>query len=364
MNSSTGRAGFNRGRVGPPSAGSRLNGEPRPTPPWKARISLKGRLRRLAILASLMSALIAAGLVGTGSAFAYSGPIFTVMNTSETLPDGVWFRNSPHTSDTDRVTGHGVYMGERVQEVCYAWGDAVGPYNNGLWYFVLNVTRPVNAGVENSGYLNAHYINDGTVANEIVPGVPQCGVAPPPLPPPPPPPPHVTPCVFNMRWATTSLSFSYSGKHRYYGNAWQAAKNWTDLGTAIKIIPLPTGLTGQVIFDDVNLPRVGWYAQTQIDPSWETINAVIPSSPHNPTTIHIKVNQAYMSSLDDFHRTYALTHEIGHALGLAHTDQCGISDSSIMLSGGAAPAVPNRTINKPQYYDKIDLEELYGLPTG
>jgi hypothetical protein len=39
---------------------------------------------------------------------ATSEPIFTVMNTSETPPDGVWFRNSPHTADTDRVTGHGV----------------------------------------------------------------------------------------------------------------------------------------------------------------------------------------------------------------------------------------------------------------
>ena len=29
-----------------------------------------------------------------------STPIFTVMNTNETLPDGVWFRNSPpHTAD-------------------------------------------------------------------------------------------------------------------------------------------------------------------------------------------------------------------------------------------------------------------------
>ena len=90
-------------------------------------VNMKKALRRLAILASLSgAALIAAGLVGTSAASAYSGPIFTVMNTSETLPDGVWFRNSSHTADTDRVTGHGVYMGERVQEVCYAWGDSGG----------------------------------------------------------------------------------------------------------------------------------------------------------------------------------------------------------------------------------------------
>ncbi len=125
---------------------------------------------------------VLATLAATATALGYSGPIFTVMNTSETLPDGVWFRNSPHTADTDRVTGHGVYMNEQVQLVCYAWGDAVGPYNNTLWYFALNVTRSVNAGVENSGYLNAHYINDGLLANQIDAGVPQCGAPPPPSP--------------------------------------------------------------------------------------------------------------------------------------------------------------------------------------
>ncbi|HZQ64443.1 MAG TPA: hypothetical protein VFA66_04365 [Gaiellaceae bacterium] len=123
-----------------------------------------------------------ASLVGASTVVAYSGPIFTVMNTSETPPDGVWFRRSPHTADTDRVTGHGVYVNERVQLVCYAWGDSVGAYSNRLWYFVLNVTRPTNAGVENSGYLNAHYINDGLVANQIDAGAPQCGAAPPPPP--------------------------------------------------------------------------------------------------------------------------------------------------------------------------------------
>jgi hypothetical protein len=39
---------------------------------------------------------------------------------------------------------------------------------------VLNVTRPVNSGVVNDGYLNAHYINDGKAANQIDAGVPQC----------------------------------------------------------------------------------------------------------------------------------------------------------------------------------------------
>ncbi len=101
-------------------------------------------------------------------------PVFGVQNTSETLPDGVWFRNSPESADTDRVTGHGIYMGEQVQLICYGWGEAVGPYTDSLWYYVVNVTRPTNDGVSNSGWLNAHYIADSKYADEVDPGVEAC----------------------------------------------------------------------------------------------------------------------------------------------------------------------------------------------
>ena len=106
------------------------------------------------------------------------GPVFPVMNTSETLPDGVWFRNSPHTADTSRITGLGVYKGEQVQLNCYAFGDAVGPYSDSLWYYVHNVTRPTVNGMTDAGYLNAHYINDGKATNQIDAAVPACGSTP------------------------------------------------------------------------------------------------------------------------------------------------------------------------------------------
>jgi len=118
---------------------------------------------------------LVAGLIVVGGSLvgAASDPIFTVMNTSETPSDGVWFRTTPQTSNTDRVTGHGVYAGNRVQLQCYAWGDAVGAYNNRLWYYVNNVTRPTvsSNGQPNIGYLNAHYINDGVAANVVGAGV-------------------------------------------------------------------------------------------------------------------------------------------------------------------------------------------------
>jgi len=60
-----------------------------------------------------------------------------------------------------------------VQLHCYGWGDAVGLYNNTLWYYVTNVSRSLNGGT-NAGGLNAHYINDGASANQVDAGVRAC----------------------------------------------------------------------------------------------------------------------------------------------------------------------------------------------
>ncbi|WP_199514817.1 hypothetical protein [Nucisporomicrobium flavum] len=100
--------------------------------------------------------------------------IFTVMNTSEAPPDGVWFRNSPQTSDTDRITGLGVYVNEQVRLDCYAWGESVGAYENRLWCKVTNQSRTSVGGRTNAGYLNAHYVNDGNRADIVADGVPAC----------------------------------------------------------------------------------------------------------------------------------------------------------------------------------------------
>ena len=141
------------------------------------------KLKRVALLAvgGLVAATTMTGLsVVEATPAQAAGPVFGVMNTSETPPDGVWFRNSPHTADTDRATGHGVYAGDSVQLQCYAWGDSVGAYNDTLWYYVNNLTRPTvsSNGQANVGYLNAHYVNDGQNANVVDAGVGQCGAAP------------------------------------------------------------------------------------------------------------------------------------------------------------------------------------------
>jgi cell wall-associated NlpC family hydrolase len=101
------------------------------------------------------------------------GLVFFVMNTSETPPDGVWFRDNPNAGGP-RLNGYGVYAGDRVQLRCYGWGEAIGAYGNRLWYSSANLTRPNAPGRANVGWLNAHYVNDGQNANAVVPGVRPC----------------------------------------------------------------------------------------------------------------------------------------------------------------------------------------------
>jgi hypothetical protein len=122
----------------------------------------------------LVAVALAAGVAASAPTVAVAAPEFPVMNTSETPPDGVFFRNSARTADTDQVIGHGVRQGERVRLNCFAWGEEVGKHHNRLWYQVDNITRPLNADVPNSGFLNAHYIDDGTVADQVVEGVAPC----------------------------------------------------------------------------------------------------------------------------------------------------------------------------------------------
>lgn len=246
--------------------------------------------------------------------------------------------------------------GEHLAVDCYSWGDPVGPYANHIWYRGLDVERPSVNGHANYGYMNTHYVNDGMTADHPASGIPDCSAPPPP---PPPPPPSVTPCTFNFRWSTPTLTFNYRGAHTYYGNAWQAAKNWTNLGLPLSVVPAPFGAVGQITFTDVNRPSANWDGRAQI--TNKTPYTTHLGTYANPTHISIYLNTAKMAGRTDFQRTLVATHELGHALGLAHPDAaCGITTPSIMTAAGQKGA----TTNTPLYYDRINLEQLYGWPTG
>jgi hypothetical protein len=94
------------------------------------------------------------------------GLVFTVFNAN----GGIYYRNSPRWADTPQTPGVGVYNGDRVQLICGAAGEAVGPYGNTWWSYVTNLTRP---GVGN-GWVSEHYINDGAPSGQGPAGEPTC----------------------------------------------------------------------------------------------------------------------------------------------------------------------------------------------
>ncbi len=112
-------------------------------------------------------------LVPVSGALANPDPsqgIFDVVN-AET---GVFWRNSPSWSDTNRVPGEGVYNGDEVSIECWGWGDSVGPWGNKLWYLVVDLSRGPDAdGNYQEGWVNDHFLDTpGTAADPQPYGLP------------------------------------------------------------------------------------------------------------------------------------------------------------------------------------------------
>src|SRR4051794_21976573 len=120
-------------------------------------------MRRLISAMVGLTVFAAAAVALPASAFA--DPTFPVMNTSEQPPDGVWFRYGPDPSQTERITGLGVYQGEHVRVKCFTVGTPFGPYSNNIWYYAYDVERPSVTGRSNEGWINTHYVDDGQTAN-------------------------------------------------------------------------------------------------------------------------------------------------------------------------------------------------------
>jgi hypothetical protein len=166
------------------------------------------RRRATRFLTMLAGAAVAVGLTVALPGAADAATVYSVMNTSEYPPDGIYFRSSPNDADAIRAAGIGVFAGERVALNCWASGTNVQRRDGGVntvWYQAANVSRTTAAGRANEGWINAHFIDDRTGPNQVAPGVRACGAqVPAPIPAPAPAP------AFNARAATDDLLFRSS----------------------------------------------------------------------------------------------------------------------------------------------------------
>lgn len=135
-----------------------------------------------------------------------------------------------------------------------------------------------------------------------------------------------------------TLYYSYGGGHRYAGNVYQGAVNWTNTATRVDIKQWP-GAPYRIDLDVIDQ----WNSAT-----WWGLTVLSPCNECSYKRSTIYMNPNTLDKETDFIRTKVATHEFGHGFGLAHS---GISPS-VMLQG-------RLSYNKPQWYDISETDRIY-----
>lgn len=136
---------------------------------------MKLACRMMKIGAALSLALLLLGgiclsvIQGTHTAHADTSLVYSV--DANTAAGGVFARTDPHSNDTPRIAGYGVYPGDQVQLLCGVTdGDAIGTYNNTTWHFVENLN---NTG-EGDFWTSDHYLDTPNPPSQLTPGESPC----------------------------------------------------------------------------------------------------------------------------------------------------------------------------------------------
>ncbi len=101
---------------------------------------------------------------------------FSVINAS----GGIYWRSGPDWNTAEAVAGNGFYPGTVISVSCYQSGAANVPGStDSMWEQASWASGPGSG----HGWINEHFINDGSAINQPSPGVPPCSSSPPPPPP-------------------------------------------------------------------------------------------------------------------------------------------------------------------------------------
>lgn len=338
----------------------RLEQEKVQAPPSLSSRLLQSRMGRTGLASAL--------LVTGGAVVAYeqsteqSAPIAetaVVRSVFRTGGDGVWLHDGPGIEAPAQVV---IPEGGQFAIDCFTVGEAVS--GNPVW---LHGDYNGQVGDVTDYYVDTQW---NTTQELVDQGIEECGsVQPEPQPAPQEQQPEQENCYFNFKWPKKNLTFSYEGEHRYYGNAWQAAKNWSDLGI-VSIEPAPEGEQGDIVVEDVSVQSDEdrrWLGKAVFSDSLISNPKLIQQDPESMDSMQLLANKYYLEAASDYQRTYTFTHEFGHILGFAHIDddKCGLSKNDIekqdtMMKSGQYTDMNNLTFNTPREHDVAMLRYLYG----
>jgi hypothetical protein len=104
---------------------------------------------------------------------------------------GIYWRSAPDWNTAEAIAGNGFYPGTIILVSCYQSGATNVPGSaDGMWEQASWAAGPGTG----HGWINEHFIADGSGINQPSPGIPPCSSPPPPpLPQAPPPPPPLVP---------------------------------------------------------------------------------------------------------------------------------------------------------------------------
>lgn len=100
---------------------------------------------------------------------------FHVMNAS----GGIYWRSAPDWNSAEATPGNGFYPDTVIKVSCYQSGSANVPGSSDAMWEQASWVAGSGGG---SGWINEHFINDGSAINQPSPGIPPCAAPPPPAP--------------------------------------------------------------------------------------------------------------------------------------------------------------------------------------
>lgn len=184
-----------------------------------ARSRLLGRTTRVGTLVVLAAILASSGTPCSASA----DPRFGVMHAE----GGIYWRSAPDWNTAEAIAGNGFYPNTIIEVHCYQAGAGDVP---GSADYMWEQASDVGGSGFGGGWVNEHFINDGSPINAPSPGVPACGAssppppAPAPAPAPAPPPPAPSPV---QGGPTSGPGLTFGVMNASGGIYWRAAPNWS-----------------------------------------------------------------------------------------------------------------------------------------